>query len=84
MVIGDQASQDNNAQPDKQRKHRQALNESAADECFFPLLFLFPERDLENGCDQRAHGHQKHFQPKRKGHQFTHGLPDYHQDARRQ
>jgi hypothetical protein len=84
MVIGDQASQDNNAQPNQERKHRQALNKSAVDELLFPLLFVFPECDLENRCDQRANGHEEHFQPKRKRHQFTDGLPDYHQDARRQ
>ena len=84
MVIGDQTAQDNNAHPNQECNYRQALNGSAVDKNFFPLLFLFPESDLENGGDQRANGHKKHFQPKRKGHQFTHGLPDYHQDASRQ
>jgi hypothetical protein len=45
---------------------------------------LIPECNLEYGSDQRAGSDEDHFQPKRKGHQFTHGLPDYHQNARRQ
>jgi hypothetical protein len=84
MIIGDQASQDNNAHPNQERKYRQALNGSAVDECFLPLLLVFPECDLENDGDQRADGHEEHFQPKRKGHQFTDGLSDYHKDPRRQ
>ena len=84
MIIGDQSSQDNNAHPNQERKDRQAFNGPAVDECFFPMLLVFPERDLEYEGDQRANGYEEHFQPKRKGHQFTHRLPDYHQDARRQ
>ncbi len=84
MVIGDQASQDNNAQPNKERKHRQELDGFAMYECFFPQLFVVPECDLENGGNQRPNDHKRHFEPKRKSHQFTDRFTDYHQGARRQ
>ena len=41
MVIGDQASQDNDARPDQERQYRQPLDGSALDEGFFPVLFVF-------------------------------------------
>ena len=41
MVIGDQASQDNNAHPNQERQYRQPLNGSALDEGFFPTALVF-------------------------------------------
>ncbi len=84
MVVGDQATQDNNAQPNKERKHRQELNGFAMNERFFPQFFVVAESNLEDGGNQRPNDHKRHFEPKRKSHQFTDRLPDHHQDARRQ
>ena len=81
MVIGNQASQNNNAHPYQERNYGQTFNGYTMNESLLPQLFVFPQRDLENCSDQRADRHQKHFQPERKRHQFAHRFTYYHQET---
>jgi hypothetical protein len=84
MIISDQTSQDDYGHPNQERQYRQPSDGAAFDDYLFPVFFVFPQSDLKGRGNKRPHGHQEHFEPKRKGHQFAYGLPNHHQDSRRQ
>ena len=86
MVICNQASQNDNAHPDQEGQYREPLHRSAVgtliDKDLFPPLLVLVDGPQENGGHRGAHCHEKYFQPKRKGDEFTNRLPDHHKDSR--
>src|SRR5437867_13361748 len=48
------------------------------------MVFVLSERDSEGGGDKRSDAHEEHLDPKRNRDEFADGLPDHHQDSRRE
>src|SRR5262245_49603296 len=84
MVVSNEAAQNNDGQPDQERQYREPLDGRATPDRIVPILFVLAERDLKNGGGDRSDSHEEHLDPKRNRHEFADGLPDYHQESRRE
>src|SRR5262245_62147032 len=81
MVIGDETAEDNDGHPDQKCQNREPLDRYTMDEFILPMLFVFPENELENGGNQRSDGDEEHLEPEGHSDQLADRLTNNHQHS---